>query len=95
VETSSLLHSKRGTLSLVPVPLVGLTSHFMVTFGAVRGSDGRNQVIGELVEGFGVLDVISTVGNPMSNSPLSSVVITNCGVHQPIQQQMNDDIEFE
>jgi hypothetical protein len=47
----------------------------------------RYQVIGELLEGYGVLDVLSAcISSPSSTEPLTDIVVSQCGIYTPIAE---------
>jgi cyclophilin family peptidyl-prolyl cis-trans isomerase len=78
---------RRGVLSMLNVPVLGITSQWVVHTSCSASVGDRYQVIGELLEGYGVLDVLSAcISSPSSTEPLTDIVVSQCGIYTPIAE---------
>eukprot|EP00298_Acanthocystis_sp_HF-20_P010107 c18680_g1_i2.p1 GENE.c18680_g1_i2~~c18680_g1_i2.p1 ORF type:complete len:242 (+),score=124.33 c18680_g1_i2:41-766(+) len=76
------LHDKRGIVGMANKGKNSNSSQFYITFAPFPQADGKHVVIGQVVEGFDVLDAIEkrSATEKDDQTPREAVVISDCGV---------------
>lgn len=78
-ESFRLGHVAAGVVSMVSKGPHTNASQFMITLGAASWLDGKQVVIGEVIEGWDILDLIEAEATP-SGSPQHRIEVTDSGL---------------
>lgn len=78
-ENYKIKHSRKNLVSMVNSGRKSYTSQFFITFRPDKWLDGKNVVVGEVIEGLGVLKVIQDMALDVGEKLLREVKIVRSG----------------
>ena len=74
-----LSHDRRGLISMVPNDEGLVGAEFDILLVPDTSRDGQNSIIGEVVEGFDIIDILARAGSA-DGKVTGDIAIINCGL---------------